>query len=606
MCALLLRLGLFANYPSFLHLVQHRFASHCCETLFIHAAPVVTAELVAPIPAGPTIDQGEPEVSMEDLFLHTQDELDENLGYLMTDQFASHALRVLLVVLSGKSITDANTKAIIKSKKSEDIGSTISHEKRSADSGPRSVPRTFHAAVDSMISTLVNGLETNSLRALATHPIGNPVLQLLLEIAVSKSGKTKARDPTSLFKKLLPDDPPEEGTDSAAFINGLLYDPVGSRLLETIIQFAPGHAFKALYKYLFRERLGTLARNDVACFPVIKILERLSKERLEPAIEQLCPKIRTLIERSRTSVIKAMIEQSRIRGVDTHPITEALQEAYGKEPADALSKMLGLHTYSHDDIAEERRKQIEAQDVSKVHGSLLAQSMLEMPGPMRQMVLDGLIAMDTLTLERLAKDRSATHVLQASLKCPDQSPTASYRRTIVQRLTPRCVDLALDSIASHVVDAMYDASKDLRHPHERVAQELVKGESLLRQIPSGRAVWRNWKIDLYKRRRTAWLDDEEDEEPAKTIDFTQRGVKLEVAKAKRGQKPKTAIELARERHAAGLPPPHKSKAKREQRPKTAIELARERHGADVPSNYKSKDVRQIRLGRGGREAALAA
>ncbi len=32
---------------NFAHLVQHRFASHCCEALFIQSAPIVTEELTA-------------------------------------------------------------------------------------------------------------------------------------------------------------------------------------------------------------------------------------------------------------------------------------------------------------------------------------------------------------------------------------------------------------------------------------------------------------------------------------------------------------------------------------------------------------------------------
>ena len=546
------------DLPSFLHLVQHRFASHCCETLFTQAAPAVTDELIAPLEEQQEIDSGEAYVSMENLFLYTLNELEGNLGYLMTDPFASHTLRVLLLVLSGRSMTDANTKSLIKSKRSENIGSiTAPHGLINGREKPRTVPSSFSDALERSISGMIAGLETTYLRALATHPVGNPVLQLLLELEVSKFGKTKAQEPSSVFRKLLPDDPPEEGTESAAFVNCLLYDPVGSRLLETVIQFAPGKMFKALYKSLFRERLGTLAKNDVACFPLIKVVERLSKEELEVAVQQLCPKIPKLIERSRVSVIKTLIERCRIREVGTQPIATALREAYGEEPSGALLKMLGMTATSHDGIAEERRKHMEDQDVGKVHGSLLAQAMLAMPDPMREMVTEGLVAMDASTLVRLAKDRSATHVLQQSLTCSNQDHAAKFRRTIIQRLAPHAADLALDTTASHVVDAIYDASEDLRYPREQVAHELAKGESLLRQFPSGKAVWRNWDMDLYKRRKNVWIHGGGGEEPRKTVS-TKTGVQTEAAKANRAKKPKTAIELARERHAAGLPPPHKA------------------------------------------------
>ena len=98
-CSFFLLLALScANGRSFLHLVQHRFASHCCEALFIQAAPVVTSELAKPPVAA---DPNDEYVSMENLFLFTLAELEGYLGYLMTDRFASHVLRVLLVILAG-------------------------------------------------------------------------------------------------------------------------------------------------------------------------------------------------------------------------------------------------------------------------------------------------------------------------------------------------------------------------------------------------------------------------------------------------------------------------------------------------------------------------
>ena len=281
-----------------------------------------------------TTEFADANVPMEHLFLATLDELEENLGYLMTDSFASHTLRVLLIILAGRPILDVNTKALLKSKRAENITSTGSAmTAKNANMEPRTVPSTFNDALDRTISSIVAGLDTTYLRALATHPTGNPVLQLLIELELTRYGKNKAKDPASLFFKLLPDDPPTEGTESASFINGLIYDTIGSRLLETIIQHAPGKTFKTLYKSLFRERIGSIARNEIASYPAIKILERLSREELQYAVEQICPLIVSLVERSRTAVIKALIERCRVREIDTQPIATAIHDAYGSEPA---------------------------------------------------------------------------------------------------------------------------------------------------------------------------------------------------------------------------------------------------------------------------------
>ena len=506
----------------------------------------------------PRVEHGKPYVSMETLFLLALKELEGNLGYLMTDQFASHALRALLVVLSGKPIADASTKSLMKSKKSEDVGSFITSDRSNRlGTESRTVPSSFNNALEKTMSGIVTGLETTYLRALATHPIANPVLQLLLELGISKSGKPKAKELDSLLRKLLPDDPPREGTDSATFVNGLIYDPVGSRLVETIIKYAPGKTFRALYRGICREKLPSLAKNDIACYPVTKAIERLSKEEIQYAVEQLSPNIRTLVERSRTSVIRALIERCQIREVDTQPIITALQDSYGSEPADAILKMLGMSAKSREGVAPDRQAQTEDQGAGKVHGSLLTQTMLEMPGPLRDMVMDGLISMDGLTLQRIANDRSATHVLQFALKCLNQDHAARFRRTIVQRLTPHAAELALDTTASHVVDAMYQASQDLRYPREQMGAQLAKSEGLLRQSPSGKAVWRNWEMDLYKSSRKKWVHQDRIVDPV-TFDLTGKGGKEWEGQLRRASRSKTALDLARERYAAGLPPPHKA------------------------------------------------
>lgn len=509
---------------SFLHLVQHRFASHCCEALFLKAAPIVTTELMAPPEEAPNSSSGDVYVSMENLFIYTVDELQGNLGYLMTDQFASHPLRNLLVILSGMPLAALETASLMQSKKKEHVsvtgGATKSAEEKPY---PRTMPEAFQAVVDKMIIGTVAGLDTTNLRTLAMHPITNPVLQLLLQLELTRSGKQSAKDTKSLFRKLLPDDPPEEGTDSAGFINSLTYDTVGSRLLEVIVTQAPGKTFKALYKSSFDRKLGTLAKNEVAAFVVIKIIERLNKEDLQNAVDQLCPQIDTLIKRSRTAVIKTLIERCRVRQLDTQPISLAIQKVYGEQSADMLTTMLKVNTTPTDGLAEDRRMQLEAKDSAKVHGSLLVQCMLEALGPLRELITDGLLAMEAPALIAVAKDRTASRVLQSALTCSEQSP--KFRRMLIPRLYDYVEDLATDTVASHVIDSLWQASEGLAFIREKIANELARHETILRASVSGRAVWRNWKMDVYRTRKHEWLND---------------------AKGQ-GTKPKSGLELARER-----------------------------------------------------------
>ena len=464
---------------------------------------------------------------MENLFLFTCNELEGNLGYLMTDRFASHPLRVLLVVLSGKPLAATDSTSLMQSKKKENV--TIGDGNKlvkKADAEFRFVPSAFQTALDKMIAGTVIGLDTTSLRALASHPTANPVLQLLLEFELNRPGKLYTRDTKSLFRKLLPDEPLVEGTDSASFVNNLAYDTIGSRLLEAIITHAPGKTFKALYRCSFGDRLGTWAKNDIAAFAVIKVVERLNKDDLQTAIDQILPHIGSLIKQSRTNVIKMLFDRCRVRQIDSQPIVNEVGKAYGIDASDRLTKMLKVSENCTDGMAEDRKKQLEDQDGSKVHGSLLAQSMLEVPGPTREFITDSLLATDLSRLIDIARDRTASRVLQLALTCQGQSP--KFLRVCIPRFYGRIGGLAIDPVGSHVIDSLWEASAGLRFMRERIAAEIAQNESSLRASIPGRAVWRNWKMDMYNTRRKDWLHE--------STGFETNG--------------NSSIKLARERFAA--------------------------------------------------------
>ncbi|KAI9707666.1 MAG: Nucleolar protein 9 [Candelina mexicana] len=536
--------GKFSGH--FMNLVQHRFASHCCEALFIHSAPIVTLELTAPLEQ----QTEEPNkdgmyASMENLFLYTLNELEGSIGFLMTDQFASHALRTLLLVLSGHAFPKSTVTTLLKSKRKENIG-IAGVEENTASLGieKRVVPESFHLALDKIISDIASGLDTTNIRVLATHPIGNPILQLLLELDLSRPSTPGFKGGSTILRTLIPDDPPLEGTESSLFINGLMYDAIGSRLLESMVKYAPGKTFKVIYRTQFKERMGSLVRNDIAGFVVARVLERLSKNDLEVAAALILPQVDSLVQRSRTTVIKTLINRCAIRALDTSSLAEALKAAYGTNAVDRIHHLLNLDSGQSDAITDSSRSEINSMEkrCSNLHGSLLAQSMLAVPGPLSGLIFESLLALSAPTLLQLAEDTPSCHVLQLSLTCPNSDKY--FRRKVVQRFFGYIGRLAIDTCGSHLVDAFWPATKGLVFLRERIAEELLQNETSLRDTLVGRAVWRNWMMDLYKRRKVDWIIRAKAEENTET---TIRKQPLKVSSTTTG---KTAIELAREKYAA--------------------------------------------------------
>ncbi|KAL3461267.1 hypothetical protein BJX64DRAFT_277931 [Aspergillus heterothallicus] len=530
----------------FLTLVQHRFASHCCERLFLNAAPGVTQKFgksrarTEDVEEEGDDDEPEPELSLAEMFMAVVEELQGNWGYLLTERFASHTIRVLLLVLAGEPVDVSSNDSVVASRKKERLGIVSGETQEVAPVGEkRSVPDSFEATLKKVMQDMVSVLDDTYLRALATHPVGNPVLQVLVRLELSHFGKSSAKQSSSIIKRLIPDENFEEDSESVKFIRGLLYDPVGSRLLETMIRWMPGKMFKALYRNYLREQMSSLSRNQTAGYVVLRVLERLGKDDLQAVIEQIVPKIPSLIERSRTIVPKVLIERCIIRGVDTKPLAKALETSYGSDPSQRLEKILRLQYAAAGDEKTDSDKNAFAEEsnpattaAEKLHGSLLAQTMLTAPGPLGELIFSSLLDLPSEVLLQICKNSTTSHVVQKALTSSASTP--QFRRQFTSRFTGHISELALDSSGSHVVDALWSATRDIFFVKERMAQELAQNELALRDSFVGRAVWRNWAMDLYKRRRGEWTAK------AKGRDFSNDS----------GEKPKSRLELARARYAA--------------------------------------------------------
>lgn len=482
---------------------------------------------------------------MENLFLYTLGEMEGYFGFLMTDRFASHVLRVLLVVLAGLPLEKQNNKSTLKSKRKENISVAGTEKSQEWTLQKRTVPQSFLDALGKVINDSVAGLDSATLRTLAEHPTGNPTLQLLLQLELTQFGKSRAKDETSIIRKLLPDDPIVEGTESASFINGLVYSTVGSRLLETIIEHAPGKMFKAIYAEFFKERMGSLARNEIAAYVAAKVLARLNKEDLEEAMRQIVEQIPNLVERNRTAILKTLIERCAVRGVNMAPIKAQLERAYSGSTGFEITRILKLHEAPSEDGKSDSKHAQTHPD--KVHGSLLAQAMMAVPGPLGDLVFDSLARLGTPLSLKIARDPTASRTLQAALTSPNAS--VIFRRKAIQQFYGHVGELALDPAASHVIDAVWQGTHGLAFIRERIAEELAENEAALRESFVGRAVWRNWQMDLYRRRRGDWV---------KAARYTAGNDGFQSFPDPNGDAPATqangrhltAIERARQKHAA--------------------------------------------------------
>lgn len=517
----------------FVSLITHRFASHCCEKLFMESAPVVSRELGGmeddeQEEDGQDNDDGEkaPKASMEELFLLTLDELEEHLSYLLSDKFGSHALRVLLMVLSGRPLEQVSTKSLLQSKRKEHISVTgAPTDTAEANAQIRVVPESFTLAVQKILEDTTASMDSTALRVLATHPTGNPVLQLLIELDISLNGKDKEKKDQLLLLKLLPGAPESLGdnsTPASDFVNSMMYDPVGSRLLETIITHAPAKIFKALNTHFFSPRINVYVRNDVACYPAIKALNRMSKDDLSEAVKKIVPEMSKIVTAKRLNVLKALFDRCKVRQAtkDMEALLYAVCEAYGSADGTSLvPKLCGLEAETESDKKEKKFQpslQTDKQKAAAVaHGCHLATTLLGIPGAPARAVQTSLLALSTDQLFHLATATTPSMlVLTTALAAPPETP--NFHKALVTKLSPRIAELAHSQMGHNVVNRIIEVPSKAAGPDpqtgvvpfhlkERLMMTLAGGEKELREANWGRSVWRAWKGDLWKFRRGDWV-----------------------------------------------------------------------------------------------------
>jgi nucleolar protein 9 len=153
--------------------------------------------------------------------------------------------------------------------------------------------------------------------------------------------------------------------------------------------------------------------------------------------------------------------------------------------------------------------------------------------------------LDPDTLLNMSSDHIVSRTIQAALTSRNASMITT--RKLIQHFYGHMGEMALDTAASHVVDCIWEGTHGLAFIRERIAEELAENEAQLRDSPCGRAVWKNWKMDLYKRRRQDWVRQSK---VKASNDGFQSFSELDESKEQNG-KAKTPIELARERHARG-------------------------------------------------------
>ncbi|KAI9575034.1 armadillo-type protein [Boletus coccyginus] len=513
---------------SFEALFQHRFASHVCQTLLSVATDTISREVKNIFPDVPASEDSGELRTLIQLVLDICEEVSPSFSSLITDPFASHVLRSLLLLLCPTLLPENSARKSVRSKNSVSWKAKQGHMKSvfSNDKGgdihasSASVPGSFRTAANRFLRILRDGLDANEVRALAANKVASPLLQLALEI---EADYDSASSPDSLMDRILVGMIKAYHEDSTAsvepseYLVTLLRDPTSSHLLETLVSRCPEQVFNILWSTYFKGKLARLALHPVANFVVAKAIGRQDSKQLGDTLEELKSSWSKLIKSSRTGVLRALIDRSHSLGTHQKGVCEAVLtsveisspgnrdnlvpcllllkslEEYRAIPAsEALPNMIHKK-YRRSDQADNRRE-------PKIQGALILQSLLRLDEPHCLIVVDSVSSLPMGDLIRIAHNATSSRVLDALL----ESPTVSFKakRRFVTSLIGHYHSLIDDRIGSRIGDRCWDfADPYLR---EKIARSLIPFEQSLAASFYGKFFARNLNLYLLQRRPEEW------------------------------------------------------------------------------------------------------
>ncbi|KAF5388249.1 hypothetical protein D9615_000027 [Tricholomella constricta] len=517
---------------SFEALLQHRFASHVCQTLFMVAKHTISRESRGIFPTIPeSSDHGELR-TLTQLVLDTAEELLPTFTTLIMDPFASHVIRALLILLSPNLVpSDNSAQPVLRSKKSAawkakqgPMKSVFTEEKgKGKEAPPKSMPTEFRQLARRFVEALRADLGENEVRALAANKVASPSLQLLLEVEADQG---MASDRDSLMDRVTVGivtacrndvNPTVEPSD---YLNTLLRDPTSSHLLETIVSRSPDDVFVILWTTYFKGKLVRLAMHPVANFVLAKALERVSVEQLSEAYTELDGSWSKMIRASRTGVLRAMIDRSAIVQASGHEICEAVYSAFDlATPEDraflvpCVLHLLPLPEYKtaleanpssapQNAPSKKYGRQGAPGDVvePKIQGSILLQSLLRLPDPHNQIAISNIASLPIEERIKIAHNASGSRVYDVLLESPTVSSKA--KREFVMGFIGHYHLLVDDRLGSRVGDRCW-AFADT-YLKEKIGRSLFVHEQFLAGSYYGKFFARNLNLYLLQRRPDEW------------------------------------------------------------------------------------------------------
>lgn len=494
----------------FYDLSRQKFSSHVLETFLVRCAALIEKEMLSNNNLNDENDEDDEdddkfeEISMEEMFIKIISEFLPHLKQMINDRYATHVLRIALLVMTGKELpSSTESNSILRSKKSK-IARKMIEIKDSKDYQKNfQVPTSFKDELRKLLQIFNKNETCESLRELAINKVTSPVIQLFIQLEGIVD-----RDRTiwsSIFNGDNEAADPKQREKEGAFVEYLLSDQVGSHFLQNSIENQKVKSVERIYNSYMKEKLVKLAKRETTGVYVVEcMMAKLKSTQQMEILDLLVPVMNELIVNN-IDIGGSIIDCSaRNDNYLKESIIDKFIDFFNKgnnnddlfENILKLSKSTLFSTKDDWPTSEERRR------------ALFFEKLIEYDQEkILHIAVTKILEFDEATLIKFCKHGVFSHIIENVLKLRE-SLNIVERKTLLNKLIGHeccnIVELACNSTASHIIDALWMFTFKLNMFKERIARTLLQNSEVVKSTIYGRMVWKNWNMELYTRKFNDW------------------------------------------------------------------------------------------------------
>lgn len=499
-------------------LAHHKYASHVLETLLVRSAALIEKELKGEYESYNELEEEEDEetanVTFEGLFIKMLNEYKTHIKSMIKHQYASHVLRLVILVVSGKELPSSTmSNSVLRSKKSKIARKMIEIKDNDDFNKSFQVPPSFKRELRDICQG-VRGADVDEMRALAIDKVASPVIQLLLSVEGIVDKERAIWNSIFLNK--------EADAKEEAFVEFLLSDPVGSHFFEALIKNEGIRLryIERLYNLYIKDRVLKLVKRATTGVYIIQaLLFRLKPADSEHIMDVVVPELSQLmdVENENLDLCSKLIDALKNRF--NYQKDEIIRQIFAKfdpefqyeqvfklkfinyDPSTALfenvlqlSKSTLGNTRDDWPTAEERKR------------SLFLEKLMEYD---QAFIIDVWLNLLSLPEERVIQmcmHGVFSHVVEQSMVVGENERKSFtiIRKRLLNIFEEHIVNLSCNSYGSHIVDKLWEFTIYLPQYKDKVATALAGSAGKVKELNYGKMVWKNWSMDLFIRKKYDW------------------------------------------------------------------------------------------------------